>query len=577
MTPTGTPPLAPAPGNNNPGPGANAGRLYDMNPARRLDAFGSAFDRACDGWTMHRLTVIRPATATDPGLYDAAVFPASSVRRDAYDDWLSHVWTAAACSRPVLLRGSVRYVDTATGEVTGTIGTDDLPDQAIYKPCGNRRATTCPGCAETYRRDAFHLLRAGLAGGKGIPDTVAAHPVVFATFTAPSFGPVHSRPVRLHTCAGKDHCRCKSEPCHPRRDAGTCPHGRPLACYRRHSPGDPRLGEPLCPDCYDYPAHVVWNAAAGELWRRTKQDIERHLISLAWHRHASGEIDLPPLAEKQEPLRLSHGKAAEYQARGSVHFHALLRLDGTDCEDPDAIVAPPPGITAADLEDAVRQAAASISFRTRPHPDSPDGEGWLIAWGDQLDVRPVGDCDSAAVTGLAVASYLAKYATKGTEATGHASARITPDALRLYANPAGTHAERLIDACWHVGHTQGRMRGKATYSSLRRWAHMLGFGGHFLTKARRYSVTFTALRQARVTYRRHHDTGPDYTPFQCQEKVDAESVAIVVRLSYVGTGWRTSGDALLANTAADQARKRRDTGRAETVGETFTESVRTAA
>src|SRR3984957_18746150 len=93
-----------------------------------------------------------------------------------------------------------------------------------------------------------------------------------------------------------------------RSGGGTCPHGRPLACFRRHSPDDPCLGEPLCPDCYDYPAHVVWNAAAGELWRRTKQDIERHLISLAWHRHASGEIDLPPLAEKQEPLRLSHGK-----------------------------------------------------------------------------------------------------------------------------------------------------------------------------------------------------------------------------------------------------------------------------
>jgi hypothetical protein len=47
------------------------------------------------------------------------------------------------------------------------------------------------------------------------------------------------------------------------------------------------------------------------------------------------------------------------------------------------------------------------------------------------------------------------------------------------------------------------MTGKVTYASLRRWAHMLGFGGHFLTKARRYSVTFTALRQARITYRRH--------------------------------------------------------------------------
>ena len=48
---------------------------------------------------------------------------------------------------------------------------------------------------------------------------------------------------------------------------------------------------------------------------------------------------------------------------------------------------------------------------------------------------------------------------------------------------------------------------------------MLGFGGHFLTKARRYSVTFTALRQARITYRRHQDTGPDYTPFSGKTKL----------------------------------------------------------
>ena len=202
-----------------------------------------------------------------------------------------------------------------------------------------------------------------------------------------------------------------------------------------------------------------------------------------------------------------------------------------------------------------------ICMAIAPHPDSPDGQGWHIAWGDQLDVRPVNGQGNAAVTGLAVASYLAKYATKGTEDTGHVSARITPDALDLYADPDGTHAERLISACWNIGHAQGRMCGKATYSSLRRWAHMLGFGGHFLTKARRYSVTFTALRQARITYRRHHDTGPDYTPFDRQEQTDTEPAAIIVRLSYAGTGWRTFGDALLANTAADQARKRRDTGR----------------
>lgn len=144
-----------------------------------------------------------------------AALSARSRRLDAYDAWLSHVWTAAACSRPVLLRGSVHYADPATGEVTGTISTDDLPERVIYKPCGNRRASTCPGCAETYRRDSFHLIRAGLAGGKGIPETVAAHPVVFATFTAPSFEPVHSRPVRHHTCAGKQHCAASPNPAIP--------------------------------------------------------------------------------------------------------------------------------------------------------------------------------------------------------------------------------------------------------------------------------------------------------------------------------------------------------------------------
>ena len=37
---------------------------------------------------------------------------------------------------------------------------------------------------------------------------------------------------------------------------------------------------------------------------------------------------------------------------------------------------------------------------------------------------------------------------------------------------------------------------------LRRWAHMLGYRGHFLTKARRYSITFASLRDARREYAR---------------------------------------------------------------------------
>ena len=90
---------------------------------------------------------------------------------------------------------------------------------------------------------------------------------------------------------------------------------------------------------------------------------------------------------------------------------------------------------------------------------------------------------------------------------------------------------------------------------------MLGFGGHFLTKARRYSIRFADLRQARIRYRRGQDTGPEHGPIRTADHTDNETVLIVGTFTYAGTGWKTTGDALLANTAADQARKRRQAGR----------------
>jgi hypothetical protein len=57
-------------------------------------------------------------------------------------------------------------------------------------PAGSPAA---PRVAATYRADACQLLAAGLKGGKGVPDTVASHPRLFVTFTAPSFGWVHTR------------------------------------------------------------------------------------------------------------------------------------------------------------------------------------------------------------------------------------------------------------------------------------------------------------------------------------------------------------------------------------------------
>jgi hypothetical protein len=96
---------------------------------------------------------------------------------------------------------------------------------------------------------------------------------------------------------------------------------------------------------------VVWNNQAGELWRRAKQAIERRLGQLA--RRRVPPIRVPCGNGKDrlvDPVRVAHGKAAEYQARGAVHFHALLRLDGYDPADPGQLLPPPAVLTAADLD-----------------------------------------------------------------------------------------------------------------------------------------------------------------------------------------------------------------------------------
>src|SRR3954462_4395400 len=179
--------------------------------------------------------------------------------------------SAGYCRRPVRLRGETAAIDTATGELRTTFSTEREPDGTLLKCCGNRREAVCPSCAEVYRGDAFQLVAAGLRGGKGVPESVWGHPVVCATLTAPSFGPVHSR--RL----GPDG---QARRCRPRRDAPQCPHGIRMSCGEVHSDDDPRLGEPLCPECFDYAHAVLWNALAPELWRRTSNQIPRELARM---------------------------------------------------------------------------------------------------------------------------------------------------------------------------------------------------------------------------------------------------------------------------------------------------------
>jgi len=478
----------------------------------------------------------RPITAADQGVERGA--------RDDYWRWMEHVTPAAACTRPVQLRGEIHEVSERTGAILTTRTTDAMPDGVIYKACGNRRATVCPACAEVYRADTYQLILAGINGGKGIPDTVQLHPCVFPTFTAPSFGPVHSTRAKRSTTPGQTPVH---RICRPGRKPKLCPHGVDLRCHQTHAADERILGTPLCLDCYDYTGQVVWNVMSGELWRRT-MDNARSLLDGWAKKHGTG-------------LRLSYGKVAEMQARGVAHFHALVRLDGKDPDDPATLLAPHLTADHRLLRYAITKAAISTRFRTPPHPDQP--EGWLIQWGHQLDIREVRLNVDGEITESAVAGYLAKYATKSTEDTGHTSSRITADTIEMYTSDPASHTGRIIDACWRLGRhgcddlnpNPEANSGRLSYTRLRRWAHMLGFGGHFSTKSRAYSTTLKKLREARLIWRREHHRTTEHT--------DVETTLIVGTFSFAQSGWRNTGDAMLANTAAALARERRLVGKEE--------------
>jgi hypothetical protein len=442
-----------------------------------------------------------------------------------YPEWLHHVRAAAACKHPIRLTGQIHATDRHTGEIVGTVDTDTMPDGALYTPCGNRRAAVCPSCAETYRRDTYHLIHAGLRGERwGLPP-LHEHPAVFLTATAPSFGPVHHRVVKTHAadCRRKDGCTCRPALCHP--FGRTCPHGQPLHCRARHKAADPALGQPLCLDCYDHTAQVVWNHEAPELWRRTLQQVDRNLRRLGRTHGAD--------------LRRRYIKIYESQQRGVVHYHALIRLDGRNPDCPDAITPPPAGISRDALADAVTAAFTATAYTSAPHPDN-HGQGWHIAWGTKgLDLKhvnaPGGPVNLAQITG-----YLAKYVTKSTEITGLNLRRVDDITVDIHGDHA-THLGRLIRACWTIG-------AHPDYHRLRRWAHQFGYGGHISTKSRAFSVTLGHIRQQRAIWRATE--GHPHTWH------DDQADLVIYQLGYHATGWITTGDALLANTAAAQARAR---------------------
>jgi hypothetical protein len=120
------------------------------------------------------------------------------------------------------------------------------------------------------------------------------------------------------------------------------------------------------------------------------------------------------------------------------------------------------------------------------------------------------------------------------------------------------HVAELVRACWELG-----ARPSLARLRLRKWAHMLGFGGHFSTKSRRYSTTLGALRRARVVYAIRRRRG-DTLPLDAWGRPeDDQAVIVVASWSYLGSGFQSTGEAWLAASAAARAREARRIAREE--------------
>jgi hypothetical protein len=456
-----------------------------------------------------------------------------------FDAWSEALARVGNCAHPVRLQGHTRRVDGSTGEVLSEYSSRSEPLGVTFVRCGNRRAAECPSCSRLYAGDMFQLIRAGVTGGKTVPETVCDNPLVFATVTAPSFGRVHGHRNNHHSNHRGGGQRCHQAPL---KGSARCPHGRPTTCHQTHLEDDPVLGEPLCADCYDYASQVVWQWWAPDLWRR---------FTIALRRRVARAVGVPA-ARLSEHATVQYAKVAEYQRRGVVHFHALVRLDGP--KTPEGFAPAPTAIDEHTLADLVHQAAASVRL-TVPGVDGQDPSRRL-AFGRQLDARPVRtsrrtDDPDRTLNPEQVAGYLAKYATK--------SASDTPEQL-----PHHQRIRATVRTLAARAHDADRAWGEAgPYELLGKWVPELGFRGHFASKSRRYSITLGALnrarrrRQAAIAEHRASGRPLDLAALEADLLADDEdeTTLVIGHWSYAGTGWANEAETVLATAAAARARE----------------------
>ena len=454
--------------------------------------------------------------------------------------WAEQVAATGYCTHPVRLRGRVEHADPQTGEVRTVYSTDREPDATLLKACGNRRASVCPSCSATYQADSFQLLAAGLRGGKGVPETVTAHPRLFVTFTAPSFGRVHSRKAQGRLVY----------PCHPFRQGQRCPHGEPgglLAAPRR---GRPQVGGaavcPLLPDRRPSPLERPGRAAV----------VADH------HLPVSGAGP----ARRACPRPNCGGWCASRSPRWPS-----TRSGARSTSTPSSAWTPPPTAAARPVwprrrpgsppscsSAAVRQAAATVAVPC-PALDEDQGVTLVARWGEQLDVHPITEAgDEGELSAEQVAGYVAKYATKSTEALGvtldHRVCEVELEGLDVPA-----HVAELVRACWELGGPPWAWEAAAAQVG----AHASASAATSRPRAAATPPPWGRCVGPELPMPSAAAVG-DALPLDAWGRPeDDQAVIVVASWHYLGSGYQTTGEAWLAASAAARAREARRVAREE--------------
>ncbi len=356
------------------------------------------------------------------------------------------------CEHPIRLLGY--GTNQATGEHT---------HKTKFVPCKSRRRAKCLACSDVYARDAYTVVSSGWRDGT---------PFLWLTLTAPSFGCQH------HHWAGKNG---KSR-CTPKRRCPGCGKAVP-ACRQFHKSGDPLIGVPVC-DCFDYEGAAAFNAAVPALWTATTKALASAFLA--------------------DGGRLQYIKVVEWQRRGLVHIHALIR--GVD----DATEA--------------RRVIEGVEV---------GGFKWGNAHAELLHRQTTKSTRRRF-------SYIVKYATKNVadhhvEKSRSLSAHY--DRLRTVAVESCEASIEFDAASEEFSLTPGRgPRVASAHSSG------LGYGGHTLTKSQNWGESFLSIRA------RRHDWAAENHP--------ADSWEWIWHREGNGYDWANDEMQIAADAVHDELRRR---------------------